>query len=230
MSFFPNFLPVMPEPIIHIALLEDHRLQLEGLSALLSQRNGLKITGSFSTPEEFLAKKNDITVDVLVADLHMPGLSGIEVAELLKKENYHAKVILLTMQRGARFLQKAEKAGAKGYALKNISVDELEKMIRRVYNGESIYDESLRTYTQEDDIHIKSTITVDEKPEELLSEREKEILVMVCKEYSSAQIAEKLFISTGTVDTHRKNILVKLGVNNTVGLVKYALKHNLLNN
>lgn len=214
---------------IKIILLEDHSLQLEGLNALLSAEKDVSVVARFLDPAEFMKNKNAFSFDVLVADLHMPGMSGIDVAEELKKEKHNAKTILLTMQRGARFLQKAEKAGVKGYALKNISIDKLLELIKLIHNGGSHYDESLRTYSQEDDIQIKSTLTVNEKPEELLSEREKEILILVCREYSSAQIAEKLFISTGTVDTHRKNILIKLGVNNTVGLVKYALKYNLLN-
>ncbi|MBC7862296.1 MAG: response regulator transcription factor, partial [Bacteroidia bacterium] len=96
------------------------------------------------------------------------------------------------------------------------------------HNGEIYFDPEIKKYSQDDDTQIKSTLTINEKPENLLSDREKEILILVCREYSSAQIAEKLFISTGTVDTHRKNILLKLGVTNTVGLVKYALKHRLL--
>jgi two-component system, NarL family, response regulator NreC len=132
------------------------------------------------------------------------------------------------MQRGGRFMHKAEKLGVKGYLLKNIEPGMLAEKIREVFNGGTCFEESLKSYSQEDDIALKASVVVDTQPDTILSAREKEILILVCKEFSSAQIAEQLFISTGTVDTHRKNILIKLGVTNTVGLVKYALKHKLL--
>lgn len=213
---------------ISIVLLEDHALQLEGMAALLSKFQDVSIVRSFSSPNQFLSELDDLSFDILLSDLHMPEMNGLEIAEALQKKNHFSKVILLTMQRGVRFLQKAEKAGVRGYFLKNISIDDLMGNIRKIHNGEIVFDETLRVISQEDDIHLKSTITVNDQPSDILSDREKEILVLVCKEFASSQIAEKLHISVGTVDTHRKNILVKLGVNNTVGLVKYALKHRLL--
>jgi len=218
----------MSESKISIILLEDHALQLEGISALLNKKAGISVVKSYSSPKLFLEEMDSLSFDILLSDLHMPEMNGIEVAESLQNKNHSSKVILLTMQRGVRFLQKAEKAGVKGYFLKNISMDDLVNNIRKIQSGEIIYDETLRVISQEDDIHLKSTITINDEPSNILSEREKEILVLVCKEFASSQIAEKLHISVGTVDTHRKNILIKLGVNNTVGLVKYALRHRLL--
>lgn len=218
----------MTQSNISIVLLEDHALQLEGMSVLLNQETGFSVVKSYSSPKLFLEELNSLSFDILLSDLHMPEMSGIEVSEALQKKKHSSKVILLTMQRGVRFLQKAEKAGVKGYFLKNVSMNDLVNSIRRIHQGETIYDESLRVISQEDDIHLKSTITLNDAPSTILSDREKEILVLVCKEFASSQIAEMLHISVGTVDTHRKNILVKLGVNNTVGLVKYALKHRLL--
>ena len=156
------------------------------------------------------------------------GTDYSKIAEELQKINHPAGIILLTMQRGVRFLQRAEKAGVRAYQLKNISTDLLIDCIKKVNEGQILFDENLRVVSQEEDIHLKSTLTLSDHPSAILSDREREILVLVCKEFSSSQIAEKLFISVGTVDTHRKNILVKLGVNNTVGLVKYALKHKLI--
>jgi DNA-binding NarL/FixJ family response regulator len=198
------------------------------MAALLSKHQDISIVKTFSSSKQFLTESDSLVFDILLSDLHMPEMNGLEVAEELQKRNHPSKIILLTMQRGVRFLQKAEKSGVKGYFLKNISIDDLVNNIRKINLGEVIFDETLRVISQEDDIHIKSTITVNDQPSDLLSEREKEILVLVCKEFASSQIAEQLHISVGTVDTHRKNILIKLGVNNTVGLVKYALKHRLL--
>lgn len=218
----------MSDSKISVILLEDHALQLEGMAALLAQHPDIAIINTYSSPKKFLSEVDGIKFDILLSDLHMPEMNGLEVAEELQRRKHPSKIILLTMQRGVRFLQKAEKAGVKGYFLKNISIDDLVKNIRKIHSGEIIYDETLRVISQEDDIHLKSTITVNDHPSDILSDREKEILILVCQEFASSQIAEKLHISVGTVDTHRKNILVKLGVNNTVGLVKYALKHRLL--
>ncbi len=218
----------MIESTINIIIVEDHNLQLDGLKMMLNRFSEFNVVATFNNPKQFLEKKNRLNFDIAIFDLHMPEVSGIELAEILHAEKHGAKVVLLTMQRGTRFMQKAEKAGVKGYLLKSISIEKLKAALLKINSGEIIVDETLRDYSQDDDIHIKSTLTVDDYPDQLLSEREKEILIMVCKEYSSSQIAEKLFISTGTVDTHRKNILIKLGVSNTVGLVKYALKHGLL--
>lgn len=209
-------------------MVEDHLLQLDGLKMLLSNFPEFTIEKTFNHPQEFLNSISTLNFDVLLADLHMPEITGLDLAEELKKQKHTAKTILLTMQRGTRFMQRAEKLGVEGYVLKSIPIAELKEIIVKIFNGETYYDPEIKKYSQEDDTQIKSTLTINEKPEDLLSEREKEILVLVCQEYASSQIAEKLFISTGTVDTHRKNILLKLGVTNTVGLVKYALKHKLL--
>ncbi len=214
---------------INIVLVEDHILQMEGLKMLLEKFPEFNIVNTYSNAKAFLSELNSVMFDVLLADLHMPEITGLELAEELKKQKHTSKIILLTMQRGSRFMQRAEKIGVEGYLLKSIAIEELKEKILLIFSGTNYYDPEIKKFTQDDDTQLKSTLTINEKPDDLLSEREKEILILVCQEYSSAQIAEKLFISTGTVDTHRKNILLKLGVTNTVGLVKYALRHKLLN-
>ena len=214
---------------INIVLVEDHILQMEGLKMLLEKFPEFNIVNTYSNAKAFLSELNSVMFDVLLADLHMPEITGLELAEELKKQKHTSKIILLTMQRGSRFMQRAEKIGVEGYLLKSIAIEELKEKILLIFSGTNYYDPEIKKFTQDDDTQLKSMLTINEKPDDLLSEREKEILILVCQEYSSAQIAEKLFISTGTVDTHRKNILLKLGVTNTVGLVKYALRHKLLN-
>lgn len=212
---------------IRIALTDDHPLYLEGLVLLLKKEKELDVVGHFNNGEALLAFCNKNTFDILLLDLHLPEMDGLEIAEKLQQMNHPAKIIMLTMQRGGRYQHKTEKLNIKGYVLKNVSIDELRSAITEVYNGGTYFKEQTRQ-SLEDDLLLKSSVIVDNKPDTILSEREKEILILVCREYSSSQIAEKLFISTGTVDTHRKNILLKIGTTNTIGLVKYALKHGLL--
>ena len=213
---------------IKIALADDHPLYLEGLEMLLNSSKEAKVIATASDGNAALKMISENNCDVLLLDLHLPGKSGIEVAEELKKNNFTGKIIMLTMQRGGRYVEKLKKIGVKGYLLKSASLEALIDVIKKVNAGEEYFPGEVMEYDHEENLRLKSSAIIVDTPDRQLTEREKEILVLVCKEYSSAEIAKKLFISTGTVDTHRKNILLKLGVTNTVGLVKYAIKHHLL--
>jgi two-component system response regulator NreC len=217
----------MTKPI-RIALADDHPLYLEGLELLLNSSKEAKVVAKASDGIEAIQMISTTDFDVLLLDLHLPGKSGIEIAEVLHKEGMNHKIIMLTMQRGGRYIDKLKKLGVRGYLLKSTSLEILLDAIKTVVADGEAFPEELKEYDHDEAIRLKSSAIVLETPNEQLTDREKEILVLVCKEYSSAEIAKKLFISTGTVDTHRKNLLVKLGVTNTVGLVKYAIRHNLL--
>jgi two-component system, NarL family, response regulator NreC len=213
---------------IRLALADDHPLYLEGLELLLNSTKEATVVATATDGNAALDMANRSEFDVLLLDLHLPGKSGIEVAEALHKAKHPAHIIMLTMQRGGRYVDKLKKLGVKAYLLKSASLETLLNAIRTVHNGGELFPEEVSEYDHEESLRLKSSAIVQETPAQQLTEREKEILVLVCKEYSSAEIGKKLFISTGTVDTHRKNILMKLGVTNTVGLVKYAIRHNLL--
>ena len=135
-------------------------------------------------------------------------------------------MLYLTMYRGTRLLHKLEKHGIQGYILKDAAIEELKKAILTVASGKVYFSSEI--VSEGKSIERNTVTTPDNKLKELLSPREYEIVKLVCKEYSNVQIAEKLFISVSTVETHRKNVISKLGVNNTVGLVKFAIKNNLL--
>ena len=213
---------------IRVALADDHPLYLEGLEMLLNSSKEAKVIATASDGNAALEMISKNKCDVLLLDLHLPGKSGMEVAEELKKNNFTGKIIMLTMQRGGRYVEKLKKLGVKAYVLKSASLEELLGVIKKVNAGGEHFPEEANEYDHEENLRLKSSAIIVDTPDQQLTDREKEILVLVCKEYSSAEIGKKLFISTGTVDTHRKNILLKLGVTNTVGLVKYAIKHNLL--
>ena len=214
--------------IIRIALADDHPLYLEGLEMLLNNSKEAKVMATAADGNDALKMVMENDLDVLLLDLHLPGKNGIEVAEEMKKNNSPCKIIMLTMQRGGRYVDKLKKLGVKAYLLKSTSLESLLGVIKKVNAGGEYFPEEVNEYDHDETLRLKSSAIIVDTPDQQLTDREKEILVLVCKEYSSAEIAKKLFISTGTVDTHRKNILMKLGVTNTVGLVKYAIKHNLL--
>ncbi len=216
--------------MISLIIADDHPLYLDGLEMLLTKEHEIKIIAKCNLGAEAISALKRKECDILLLDLHMPDMIGVEVVEEIIKFKPEQKIIMLTHQKGSRYLSKLEKLGIMGYVLKNITRDELVKAIKIVYDGGTYFSEGIQNLTKEEDFYIKSSVIIhNDLPDTMLTAREKEILICVCNELSSAEIAKKLFISVGTVDTHRKNILQKLGIANTVGLVKYALKHGLLN-
>lgn len=213
---------------IRIALADDHPLYLEGLEMLLNSSGAAKVVATAADGLEAMKMIEKEQFDVLLLDLHIPNKDGMQIAEELSKKNVPFKIIMLTMQRGGRYVDRLKKCGVKGYVLKSVSLENLVDVIQRVHQGEEHFPEDAMAYDHEEDVRLKSSVITSGTPEKQLTAREQEILILVCKEFSSKEIGEQLFISTGTVDTHRKNLLLKLGVSNTVGLVKYALKHGLL--
>ncbi len=215
--------------MISLVLADDHSLYIEGLELLLAKGNEFKIITKCNSGTEAISTLKKKNCDILLLDLHLTDMTGLEVVEEIQKFKPEQRIIMLTHQKGSRYLSKLEKLGIKGYLLKNITREELIKALNTVYQGGTYFCEGIQNITKEEDFYIKSSVIINnESPDILLTPREKEILILVCNELSSAEIAEKLFISIGTVDTHRKNILQKLGIVNTVGLVKFALKHGLI--
>lgn len=195
---------------------------------LLNSSGAAKVVATASDGIEAVQMIEQHEFDILLLDLHLPNKDGMQIAEELSKKNVPFRIIMLTMQRGGRYIERLKKWGVKGYVLKSVSLETLSDVIQRVHKGEEYFPEEVMAYDHEEDVRLKSSVITSDTPAKQLTAREQEILVLVCQEYSSKEIGEKLFISTGTVDTHRKNLLLKLGVTNTVGLVKYALKHGLL--
>lgn len=215
--------------MISLIIADDHPLYLEGLEMILTKDKEIKIIAKCNVGEEAISILKKKNCDVLLLDLHMPDMNGLEAVEEIKKIKPNQKIIMLTHQKGSRYLTKLEKLGINGYVLKNVTKEDLLTAIKTVHAGGTYFTEGIQNITKEEDFYIKSSIILNnDAPDTLITEREKEILVCVCNEMSSSEIAKELFISIGTVDTHRKNILQKLGITNTVGLVKYALKHGLL--
>lgn len=207
-----------------IVILDDHEIFLKGLEKLLSNQPSLQLVATFQDGQSLLSALPSLEADILILDLQVPDISAEDLFQKIKGINAQIPILYLTMMRGSRIQHRIEKMGANGYILKDASVEDLLKAIETVSSGKTYFLED--SESKEDE---KNTVTfAQSKVHELLSKREIEILKLVCAEYSSAEIGEKLFLSTGTVDTHRRNILVKLGVNNTVGLVKFALQNGLI--
>src|SRR5688572_7436411 len=213
--------------MIKLHITDDQELYLEGLTLLLNKQEGMSVTGTSLSGLQLLEKLPELDVDVLLLDVHLNDINEEELVIKIRAQKPTLKIIYLTMMRGTRFIHKLVKHRIQGYVLKNASIEELKEAIRIVSEGGEYFSKEINITDTDQDFRL--TITVDDKKvDEILSKREIEILTLICKEFSNAEIAAKLFLSISTVETHRKNLIAKLGVNNTVGLVKYALKNKLI--
>jgi DNA-binding NarL/FixJ family response regulator len=213
--------------MIKVFLTDDHELYLEGLSLLLKKQGNIEITGSALSGQELLGKLPETEIDVLLLDVHLSDIQEEELLMRIREIKPGLRILYLTMMRGTRYIHKLNRHHIQGYLLKNVSIEELNTAIQTVADGGTYFSKEINIASGEQD--FRYTVTIDDKKvEDILSKREIEILKLICKEYSNADIASQLFLSVSTVETHRKNLIAKLGVNNTVGLVKFALKNKLI--
>lgn len=213
--------------MIKVFVTDDHELYLEGLCLLLKKQEGIEVVGSCLTAADLLKDLSTLQIDILLLDVHLPDMEEEELLKKIRQIKPDLKVLYLTMMRGTRYIHKLMKYGLQGYLLKNAGIEELKSAIQTVAAGGTYYSKEINIMDVNND--FRNTITIDDKQvDEILSKREIEILKLICKEYSNAEIADKLFLSISTVETHRKNLISKLGVNNTVGLVKFAIKNKLI--
>lgn len=200
-----------------IFIVDDHPIFLSGLSLLLSQIEECTLAGKASSGEEFLEMLSEACPDVVLMDIKLPGMSGIEATRQALQKQPQLKVIALTMFEEAKYTHLMREAGAKGMLSKNSGKDTICEAVSRVMAGDTYFDKSLP------DLAAASQVNAPEA----LSTREKELLQMLCRGASTATIAEALNISTRTVEGHRANLLLKTGTNNTAALVVLAVKIGL---
>ncbi len=216
----------MRNKVTRIAIVEDHEIFMKGLEKLLCTRPDVFIAGTYPGGLSFLKALPTLNLDLLLLDVQLPDTSPEELLKNIRQIRPRLPVLYLTLFRGSRLLHRLQKLGVQRYILKDAPIEELHLAIRTVAAGREYFNSE--TAPEEKSNERNTVTTPGNKLRELLSPREYEILKLVCEELSSAEIGERLFLSTGTVDTHRRNTLVKLGVSNTVGLVKFALQNGIL--
>jgi DNA-binding NarL/FixJ family response regulator len=210
---------------IRILLADDHQMVRIGLIKLLETFKEFVIVGEASDGEEAVALTKKLKPDVVIIDLSMPKLSGVEATKIIRKNFPSAKVLVLTMHDNEEYVYQILKSGAGGYMLKNSGKNELAAAIRAVARGdrffsprisEIVMEAYLRKSEAREDIPVKS----DDLP---LTKREIEVLQYIADGLNNTQIAEKLFISARTVETHRTNIMQKLDIHDAANLMRFAL-------
>ena len=214
--------------MIQLLLTDDHIVVTEGIKLLLSDIPDIQCVAEARNGQQALELLDKGNIDVALMDIEMPVMDGIKCTEMISQRFPQVKVIAISIYADYPHVQSMIKAGAKGYLLKNCGKQELEQSIRKVHAGGTFFSDDL-TETLLAGMHgkfVKKEGASHFLP--TLSRREKEILKLIVDEATTTEIAEKLFISAGTVETHRHNMMNKLGVRNTAGLVRVALTHGLL--
>jgi DNA-binding NarL/FixJ family response regulator len=208
---------------INLILADDHQLVLDGLKAMLEESPEFELKGQALDGEMAVNLVRNLKVDVVLMDVDMPGMDGVEATKILKNESPDVKVVILTMHDEKSIIRMLMDIGADGYLLKNSSKEELEQAIKAVHGGKKHFSsEVTMALLQPDEPGIQKENLAG------LTEREIEILKLIAEGKSNREIGDELFISHRTVDTHRTNLMKKLEIHNIAGLIRFAIKNGLV--
>ena len=205
---------------VKIALVDDHALFRNGLKGLIDGRNGCRVVAEVGDGNDLLESTEALAADVVFMDFAMPTMSGDKATMLALERNPNLKIICLSMFGDENYYSRMVEAGAKGFLMKDSSMEEVFAAIEAVMSGEEFF---CQTVMQSISNAMRRHDDIDS-----LSERETDVLIGICRGLSTQEIAEELFISKRTVDAHRANILEKTGSKNTASLVVYAIKNHLV--
>ncbi|MBK6834411.1 MAG: response regulator transcription factor [Bacteroidetes bacterium] len=209
------------EPQINILLADDHQIIIDGINFMFKNEPTINIIGAFTNTNDvlnFLSTSNQ-KIDIVISDINMPTISGIELCRKIKEDHTGIRVLILSMYNSKEMVKEALLAEADGYVLKSDGKETLIKALTKINNNGTFFSEEIIPIIisqYKNHTHKETSIP--------LSRREEEVLNLIVNEYTSKEIAEKLFISKQTVDTHRLNIMSKTGCKSLVGLIKFAVK------
>lgn len=211
-----------------LLLVDDHRLMLEGLIMLLSEEEWIESIKGATSGKEALTIIEQERIDVMMVDINMPEMSGLQLSTIVHERFPDTKILALSMYNDNIMIAKMIEAGAMGYVLKSTDISELTDAIFTIASGKRFLSKEVQ------DIIMQGIYTSNSQINEIqpnvikLTSRETEVLNLITHEYSNEQIADKLFISERTVETHRKNIFTKTKQKSIVGLIKYAIENELI--
>jgi two-component system, NarL family, nitrate/nitrite response regulator NarL len=212
----------MKQPI-RVAIVDDHQIVIDGITSLLQSHSNIKIEAVSTSPKQILKELGQKDVDILLTDIMMPEMNGQELAKEVKQHFPTVRILALSMSgQGDIVNSMINDSDICGYVLKNIGKEELTKAIEKIYSGGIYFTEEVLNELERYS-HVKK-----DNYEAHLTAREIEIIKLIEKEYSNKDIADALFISERTVETHRKNIFRKTKTGSVIGLIKYAYEHNLI--
>jgi two-component system response regulator NreC len=210
---------------IRVLLADDHKITRQGLRSLLEKQQGIEVVAEAENGREAVRLSGETAPDVVIMDLTMPDLNGVEATRQILSQSPDVKIIALSMHSDALFVTEMLKSGAAGYLLKDCAFEELARAIRTVTENKTYLSPSISGVVVEDYIHRLST--QDFTGSDVLSDREREVLQLMAEGNSTKQIAQKLHISVKTVETHRRQIMNKLDIHTVAELTKYAIRKGL---
>ena len=213
---------------MRILIVDDHTLFRAGLKKLLESQKGIDIVAEASSAEEAMTLLKEYEVDMVLMDIILKDMDGLEATRLIKQEYPGIKIIVLTMHTNEPYLLKALNAGAEGYVIKEAATTELAAAIHSVMEGEINVHPSLMRILVNKAIENKKSQGKDLTDEEILTKREKEVLHYICLGYKNREIANMLVISIKTVEKHKEHIMEKLNLKHRHELVEYAIKKGLV--
>jgi two-component system, NarL family, nitrate/nitrite response regulator NarL len=211
---------------IRVLLADDHPVVREGLRSCLAECREVELVGEAADGIEAVAKSKALAPDLVLMDVNLPQLSGLEATEQIRKANPHIKVVALTAHRNAEYIHRMVTAGASGYVMKDSSPDELIQAIETVHGGKTYFSPGIVTELVESLAHQQ-----DHNPAAAtghLSTRERQVLTLIAEGLSNKEMAAALGVSVRTVETHRERLMAKLDIRTVAGLTRYALARGLV--
>ncbi len=209
---------------VHIA--DDHKVLIDGINAVLKTEEQIEVVGCSLNGEQVLQWYKENNSDVLILDINMPKLDGIAVLKEFQKQDNRPSIVILSSYDDVKLVKEVMKIGAKGFLAKKCASEQIVEAIKTVYSGENYFSKSIQSKIVSS--FSDSNGNAEKNYFNLLTDREKEILTLIAKEFNTREIAESLFISINTVETHRKNLIKKLQVKNVVGLALFAHKNKMV--
>lgn len=215
---------------IKIHLADDHKVLIDGMLSMLKTNPSFEVVGFSLNGENLYEEIQNNKADILVMDINMPIKDGIDVLREFSVKGFCCKVIILSSYDDVKIIKEVLKLGASGYLSKQSAGENIIEAINVVASGEEFFSQCIRDRIFQSFSNIPQQSYINEAmPLSSITDRELEILRLITLEYSGTQIGDELNISSNTVETHRKNLIKKLNVKSTIGLVKYAIKHNIIN-
>jgi len=213
---------------IKIVLVDDHQMFRDGVKSVLSDEENIELIGEVGNGNDLYELLKIDSPDLIITDISMPDISGIEITKYVTENYPEIKILILSMHSNVEFITKSLGAGANGYLPKDTSMNELLEAINTIYKGENYFNKDISDTILKSIIN-KSKSAKENSKNESLTKREMEIVSLVVEGLANKEIADKLFISVRTVDSHKNNIMQKLNLKSSVELVKYAIKNKLVN-
>lgn len=211
------------EPVIRVIIVDDHEIFRSGLKMVINKLGYAKVVAEAADGAEFLALLDEEETDIVLMDIEMPVMNGIEATKRAIAKKPALKVIALTMFKEDAYISHMIEAGVKGFLIKNIRKEVLDRALQAVYNGKTYYSEELWDY------FTKSRVKEDKPENDLaLTRRELEVLALLAEGLSNKEIGDRLFVSERTIVGHKSNLMAKTNTKNTVSLLAYAIRNGLI--